>query len=289
MFGLLFCGAAYSETLISVKEAATTPQQPADYRLNYGQHIFQFGDLRIPTGDGPHPIAIVIHGGCWTTRYGLHLMDGMAARLTENGYATWNIEFRRVGQNSSAFPDVFDDVRRAALFVESLAEDHALDLGRIVLTGHSSGGHLALWLAGRLQGEWLRADSRVLGVVALAPLVDFEALARSDGAACSSSLPPLLGGTYEEVPDRYASESTINMKFAAARQILISGELDEIVPPKHVALQEKAQNEVGARVTHITSPTSGHFEMITPGTATWAMVENQFRQLIDNSPTATQH
>ena len=99
-------------------DAATQFQQPADYRLNYGPHVFQFGDLRLPAGEGPHPVVVMVHGGCWTARYDLNLMDNMAERLTQIGFATWNIEFRRTGQKDYAWPDTFTDVTLAVRYLE---------------------------------------------------------------------------------------------------------------------------------------------------------------------------
>ena len=135
------------DNLIPLLDAVTTMQQPADYRLNYGPGVFHFGDLRLPAGEGPHPVVVLIHGGCWTAKYGLHLMDSMAERLTELGFATWNPEFRRVGMKGGEWRDIFSDVVMATHYVDNLASRFNLDTKNVILSGHSSGAHLVLWLA----------------------------------------------------------------------------------------------------------------------------------------------
>src|SRR6185437_16909756 len=123
---------------------------PRDYQhIPYGQDKYQFGDLRLPSGPGPHPVVIGIHGGYWRKKYGLDwIADGCAA-LSERGIATWNIEYRRIGNRGGAWPGTFLDVARAADFVRGLAPVHNLDPHRVVTLGHSAGGHLVLWRAAR--------------------------------------------------------------------------------------------------------------------------------------------
>ena len=87
----------------SSRDILTRPVSPADHRISYGQNEFQFGELRLPKGAGPHPVAIVIHGGCWMSEYGLSYMSNLSAALAEAGVATWSVEYRRVGRDT---PDV---------------------------------------------------------------------------------------------------------------------------------------------------------------------------------------
>src|SRR5919202_2506380 len=124
----------------------------APVRLAYGSGPLRFGDLWLPAGEGragPHPTAIVIHGGYWRNPYGLDLMDGLSADLARRGIAAWNIEYRRIGDEGGGWPGTFIDVARAAGHLAHLASRYGLDLARVAALGHSAGGHLALWLAGR--------------------------------------------------------------------------------------------------------------------------------------------
>ncbi len=133
---------------------------PADHRIAYGPGQFHFGDLRVPKTRGPHPVAIVIHGGFWRAKYDLDYIGHLCAAFTAAGMTTWNIEYRRLGNTGGGWPGTFEDVVRAADHLEKIARDFALDLYRVITVGHSAGGHLALWLATR--------KKTLQGVIALA-------------------------------------------------------------------------------------------------------------------------
>src|SRR5215471_13646928 len=138
-------------------ELATAEVPAGARRIAYGTDALQFGELRVPATKGPHPVAIVIHGGCWLTKIpGLDAravavdnMRPMAAALADAGIAAWNIEYRRLGNPGGGWPGTFQDVARAADFVRALARENQLDPRRVIAIGHSSGGHLAMWLAAR--------------------------------------------------------------------------------------------------------------------------------------------
>ena len=117
-------------------------------RLRYGSHFHQFADLLVPDGDGPFPVAVLIHGGFWRERLTLDLDDGLARDLVPRGWAAWNIEYRRVGEVSGGgWPMTGEDVAAAIDHLGRL--DARLDLGRVVAIGHSAGGQLAFWATAR--------------------------------------------------------------------------------------------------------------------------------------------
>src|SRR6266516_7793120 len=118
-------------------------------RLSYGPETLQFGELHLPTGSGPFPTVILIHGGFWRNPYGYTLMTSLAEDLAARGIAVWNIDYRRIGDIGGGWPNTFLDVAKATDFLRSLAPTYALDINRVVTVGHSAGGHLALWLAAR--------------------------------------------------------------------------------------------------------------------------------------------
>ena len=103
------------------------PLETRAQRFYYGSQLPQFGDLRLPKGRGPHPVAIVIHGGAWGSAVSLHYTASLSAALTCAGVATWNIEYRRLG-GGGGWPQTFQDVGAAADFLRDLATRFPLDL-----------------------------------------------------------------------------------------------------------------------------------------------------------------
>jgi acetyl esterase/lipase len=139
----------------------------ADARVAYGPGEFQFADLRVPAGAGPFPVAVVIHGGFWRAAYDLTHLGRLCEALRQAGVATWSPEFRRIGHAGGGWPGTFEDVRAGAAYLAKIAGVRRLDLGRVVAVGHSSGGHLALWLGAE-------KPLALRGVVALAAVADLR-------------------------------------------------------------------------------------------------------------------
>src|SRR5918912_426668 len=120
------------------------PPPAADARIVYGPEPLQFGDLRLPTGGGPHPLLVVVHGGYWKANWNLIHTGHLCVALAADGIASWNVEYRRVGDPGGGWPGTVEDVGRGVEFVRELAERFPLDLERVALLGHSAGGNLAL-------------------------------------------------------------------------------------------------------------------------------------------------
>jgi acetyl esterase/lipase len=196
----------------------TLPASSPDHRLFYGGEASQFGDLRLPRGSGPYPVAILIHGGCFKAAYASNRdLAAMADALRNDGIATWNIEYRRLGEAGAGWPGTYLDVARAVDHVRVLAAPYMLDLRRVVLVGHSAGGHFAMWAAARSR---LPADSQlrtpdplsIRGAVNLAGPVDMTAnIAGYEGLCRDKVITGLLGGSPAEVPQRYAQTSPIHL------------------------------------------------------------------------------
>jgi acetyl esterase/lipase len=166
---------------------ATPP--PADVRLPYGTDPYQFGDLRIPKGEGPFPVVMNIHGGFWRAQYDLQHAGHLCAALTARGFATWNLEYRRVGNQGGGWPGTLDDIARGFLFFSQLGKQYALDHRRNLVIGHSAGGHLALCLAAH--------EPAVKLAVSLAGVVDL--MRAWELHLSNDAVVELLGGTPREV------------------------------------------------------------------------------------------
>ncbi len=137
------------QKLLGPGDVNALPSKPADARITYGPAPEQFGDLRLPSGTGPFPLAIVIHGGCFSRIATLQNSAAMADALRDAGLATWNIEYRRIGDQGGGWPGTFQDVGIAADYVRTLMDRYPIDRNRVIAVGHSAGAFLAMWLAAR--------------------------------------------------------------------------------------------------------------------------------------------
>jgi acetyl esterase/lipase len=212
-------------------------------------------DLHLPTGPGPHPVTVVIHGGFWRAKYGKRVNRAVSADLARRGRAAWNIEYRRVGKGQGGgWPATFDDVAAA---IDLLAEraDPRLDLEDVSVIGHSAGGQLALWAAARGDGR-----VRLGRVVAQAAPCDLSAA----GAAHE-----LLGGTPEEVPERYTKANPIQLVPIGVPILLVHGDDDETVTVRRSRDFAEAARGAGDDVTLVEPEPGGHRTHIDPRSAAW--------------------
>lgn len=253
-------------------------------RIAYGSEPQHFGDLRLPDGSGPHPVVIGIHGGFWRSRYDLTHFGHVCAALTADGFATWNIEFRRTGEPGGGWPGTFHDVGAAADFLRVLAPQYNLALDHVVPVGHSAGGHLAFWLAGRQnidEESLIYTDDpiAVAAAVSLAGAVDLRhtwSLGLSDNATGL-----LIGGSPAEYPERYAAGSPYDLLPLGMRQFLIHGTSDTTVPLEVSERYIRRAIAKGDSATLLALPDVGHFELIDPDSQAWPTVQSIISALRD--------
>lgn len=256
----------------------------AAYRIAYGPDPLQFGDLRIPPGSCSHPVAVVIHGGCWANVFGLELMDDLSRDLTQAGIATWNIEYRRVGDPGGGYPNTLTDVGRAVDEVRALAATYNLDLDRVITVGHSAGGHLGVWAAarGRLPpGSPLYSEDPLplSGAVSLAGILNLAEYMNIND--CGGFVDDLLGGTPEDVPERYAEASPSELLPIRVRQVLIQGTADVIVPLELAQHYRSAARHAGDRRVSLKEiRNADHFDVIDPTSRKWPQVKEPIIELV---------
>jgi acetyl esterase/lipase len=257
----------------------------ADHRIHYGSGEFQFGDLRLPVGaKGAVPLVVFVHGGWWKSAYDLTHAGHLCAALKAAGVATWSIEYRRVGSTGGGWPTTFQDVAAGYDYVATLAKSYPLNLDRVVAMGHSAGGHLAFWLAGRhhvpdTSPIHLPLSKVALhGVIALAGAVDLRFTCDLSGhltfAHDKHEVYSLMGGAPAEFEDRYRAGNPGDLLPLGVQQVLIQGTEDDQIPPELPGRWAEMARKQGDAVSVTLIPSADHFDVIDPQSKAWATVQS---------------
>ncbi|HKF21725.1 MAG TPA: alpha/beta fold hydrolase [Candidatus Angelobacter sp.] len=237
--------------------------------MEYGRDPNQFVDVRLPSGKGPHPVVFFIHGGYWRAKYDLSYAGHLCHALKNEGIATWNVEYRRVGNPGGGWPGTFKDIRAAfqALMATTETDQHTrLDRKRLCVAGHSSGGQLALCLAAH--------SPSVTRVLSLAGVLDlrrgWEMHLSNDAVA------EFLGGPPSQAREHYREASPAEQLIPQATQKLVHGTADEDVPYEIASSYAEQKRKMGERVELITLAQVGHYEIVDPSSAVWSRVRETF-------------
>ena len=244
--------------------------------LSYGEHPDQVANLHLPEGDGPFAVVVLVHGGFWRHGWDRTLMTPLARDLALRGIAAWNIEYRRVGQKGGGWPGTFNDVSAA---VDQLASVDAVDTAHAAVVGHSAGGHLALWLAARprVRPGMPGADPavRLRGAVAqgaVSCLTDAWKANLGDGAVAA-----LVGGSPDEVPERYEAADPKGLLPLGVPQVLVHGGRDDPVP---LRLAHEYARAAGSEAELVELPTADHFDVVDPSHSAWHEVVDRLPRLL---------
>jgi acetyl esterase/lipase len=255
----------------------TQPPPPADAHVAYGADPNQFGDLRLPKDTdkdkdkGPFPLVINIHGGFWRAKYDLAHTGHLCAALTAKGLATWNLEYRRVGNPGGGWPGTFDDVRSAYRFLPELVKRYRLDANRVVVMGHSAGGQLALCLAAH--------EASLTKVVSLAGVLDLQQAWESHFS--DNAVVEFLGGKPADVPERYREADPMQLSIArSTTQWLIHGAADDVVPSYFSRNYAQQKRTRGDDVHYLEISAAGHFDLIDPHSQAWPKVQDTVLHLL---------
>jgi acetyl esterase/lipase len=245
-----------------------TPAAPV---VRYGSLPDQVANLHLPAADGgPWPCVMLIHGGFWRERWDRTLMTPLAIDLARRGYAAWNVEYRRVGQDGGGWPGTLDDVGAAA---DALADIAEVDETRVVAVGHSASGQLALWLGARTSGR-----VRIRAAVSLAGVADL-AQAHADDLG-TGAVAALLGGGPDEFPDRYADASPAALVPLGVGQLLVHGTADDIVPPDQSRVYAARAAAAGDDVQLVEIAGADHFDVVDPAHEAWQVVVQRLPRLL---------
>jgi acetyl esterase/lipase len=260
-------------------------------KIAYGTEPSQYGVLHLPSGDGPFPVVVMVHGGWWAAMWDDTAVRPLIHDLVEQGRAVWSIEYRRVGEPGGGWPGTFSDVARAVDLVAEL--DAPLDLSRVAVVGHSAGGHLATWTAHRagLPDGVVGAHPAVelVGAVSIAgdharlgtELADLEGEPPRGAPGPSEPLHwpivaagvgngmtrLLLGASAVEEPGLYAVTSPVEMAAGGVPVLAIHGAADEVIPAEFSRAYAKAH----ALAEFVESSGGDHFSVIEPDGHAWTV------------------
>jgi acetyl esterase/lipase len=261
-------------------DVLSRPSRPPDLTLSYGSLADHVADLWLPPADGPRragqwPLVLFLHGGFWRAAYDRRHAGPLAEALAAGGFGVCCPEYRRVGQEGGGWPGTFDDIRAAVAVLPGAvfdATDRRVDERRVVLAGHSAGGHLALWAASRLSAVPQPAARVVVSLAGVCDLADCYRQRLGDDAARD-----LMGGGPGQFPDRYAAaDPTLALPFGLPISLL-HGTADDRVPSEQSRDFGERARVAGDQVSCALLPGVGHFELIDPLSAAWPAVEAEFR------------
>lgn len=222
----------------------------------------------------------MVHGGCWQTEIAdRRIMNWIAEDLRRRGIAVWNIDYRGVDRDGGGYPGTYLDTAAAADALQAHAKTHNLDISRLVATGHSAGGHLALWLAARPRlpaASPLRTERPIPihAVVSLGGLQDLEEASRPPGSGCGTEVIDKISGR------RLDETSLPNLAPLGVRQVLVNGLQDKIIPPAYADIYRKKVEAKGDEVKARMIDRTGHVELIAPETAAWATAVEEIEKAL---------
>jgi acetyl esterase/lipase len=242
----------------------------------YGADPAQFGELSLPSDGRPLGTVVVLHGGFWGDRYDLSLGRPLAADLAGRGYAAWNLEYRRVG-NGGGWAATFEDVAAGIDLLATLP----VDATRVAAVGHSAGGHLGVWAAGRSMlpdgAPGARPAVAVTGVISQGGVLGLADCARDrlgEDAAVK-----LMGGGPDELPEPYRLADPMTWLPSPANVVCLHSRADQRVPYSYSERYVAAALAVGGRA-RLVETFGDHFTLIDPATTDWAVAVAALPELL---------
>jgi acetyl esterase/lipase len=273
--------------LMTPRSVMSLPSAAPAETIVYGEAPSQKIELFLPpesseAHDALRPVVVLIHGGCWqSTVAGMELVRPAAGAFVDKGYAVWSIAYRRIDEEGGGYPGTFQDVGKAIDVLRDHAGARKLDMNRVVFWGHSAGGHLALWAAGRHK---LPADSplhsadplRPRGVVSVGGFGSLQKWETEIRTVCGTESVPKLApattadGAERTADQRFADTSPDRLLPSGVPAVMLHGVFDRVAFPAIGLDHAQDGRKAGDRVDIQIAPVAGHFEVIAPGTAAFA-------------------
>jgi acetyl esterase/lipase len=280
--------------------ASAAPMNLADYlaltgpaptaKIAYGSAPSQYAELFRPPGDGPFPVAVLVHGGCWTIKFGgIEQMRNLAGALASQGIAVWNVEYRRVDEAGGGYPGTYQDMHAALELLGEQAQRRQLDLGRIVAIGHSAGGQLVQWIAGRERipqsSPLFRANPLpVRQIISLGGLADLRNERALIAASCGRDTVELAGAPSLTRPDVFADTNAAELMPNGSHTVLINGELDTVSPPRAAHDYAARARAAGDSASVIILPGASHYDEVAASSPAFKLVLPAIRRALGLNP-----
>jgi acetyl esterase/lipase len=252
----------------------------------YGSAPSQYAELFLPEGKGPFPVAVLVHGGCWTKEYGgITQLRNMAGALAGRGIAVWNVEYRRVDEPGGGYPGTYLDMNAAMDALGQAARKHPLDLDRLVAVGHSAGGQLVQWLGARPR---IPASSPlnkahtvpVRQVISLGGLADLRREKDLLKSSCEREIVELAGTPSATRPDVFSDTNAGDLMPNGSRTVLITGELDTISPPRVAHDFAARARAAGDAAEVVILPGASHYDEVAATSPSWPLVLAQIEKAL---------
>lgn len=250
-------------------------------------------ELRVPKGAGPHPIAIVIHGGCWVTKFAdTRYMRPLAEALRQEGFATWTISYRRADEAGGGWPGTFLDVATQVAQLRTLATRYNLDLTRVIASGHSAGAHLALWLVAQAKLSTSSAAHAAHGALPIHAVVALDG--PGDLVAANSGISEICGGPVLEQllaskpsdsPERWRDASPSAWLPLGVPQAMVRGGLDARMATVNsgagsMPVYARRAHDAGDSTWVVIADSTSHFTMLDPEQPAFAVVVRAMRDAL---------
>ena len=266
---------------VSLPTFVAQPQPAPDAGISYGAMPVQGIDVYLPKTKGPHPVVILIHGGCWMkATAGREQLRMLGSELANRGMAVWSIGYRRVDEDGGAYPGIFHDVAKAIDLLPANAVTYNLDTSHVVAVGHSAGAHLALWAASR--GQLPRTSPMyvpdpfpVRTVIGLGGLGDIQRATDVPAVCGPTIVPALIGQPSAARPDVYSDTSPSKMLPNGSRIVMITGADDQVTPPAYARTYVDEVKAAGGTAELVIVPDAAHFDVVTTSAPGWRLVSER--------------
>jgi acetyl esterase/lipase len=246
--------------------------------IAYGSAPSQYAELFRPAGPGPFPVVLLVHGGCWTVKFGgIAQMRNVAGALAAQGIAVWSVEYRRADEDGGGYPGTYQDIGAALDKLVSVANAYQLDPARMLAMGHSAGGQLVQWLAGRAHIPatsvlYSEHPATVGHIISLGGLADLRHEQTLIAASCSRTSAELAGRPGPARPDIFADTNAAELMPNGAHTVLVTGELDTISPPRVARDYAERAQAAGDRAEVVILPGASHYDEIAATSPAWQRI-----------------